>query len=146
MNAATIERHASALAEVKQMQVDLVAANAEIDRLQRDLNRAEDRVSLVNEERAIYRNQAIQYRDMLVEMTTTIANIGLMTVRAEAIASRSNELLAQPAPQEDEEKSEPPALLGEVASQVVTDLAEKLGVEPIEEGHEAFRPKRQARG
>ncbi len=71
-----------ALAEVSRMDETIATLHDKVAQLERDLGRAEDRVSLLVEERDRYRRDAFVYRDKLVELATAQANIGLLTVKA----------------------------------------------------------------
>ena len=101
-----IERRASALAEVTKMQQDLILAHDEINSLKRDLDRVEDRVVLLTEERARYRQEAILYRTKLVELATSMANIGLLTMQAQEIMQTVKEIAAGETPQQAQAEQE----------------------------------------
>jgi hypothetical protein len=88
----------AALAQVNQMHNDLISANNAINQYRIDLNRERDRVSMMVEERDRYRHESMRLRKMLVELTTQMANIGLLTRRAEDYVSAINELDASPTP------------------------------------------------
>ena len=88
----------AALARVNQMHDDLISANNAIQQYRIDLNRERDRVSMMVEERDRYRHESLRLRKLLVEMTTQIANIGLLTRRAEDFVATINELDASPTP------------------------------------------------
>lgn len=79
------ERRAQALAEISQMQTELIAAKKEVADMREDLHRAEDRVTIMIEERDRYRGESTVYRTKLVELATSMANIGLLTVKAQEI-------------------------------------------------------------
>lgn len=98
------ERRAQALAEITQMQTDLVAANERVaflesqlrDRetiLTREINRQEARADVAEQDRAMYRAEAHLYRGKLVELATSTANIGKLTEAAQKIAGTVNSLL-----------------------------------------------------
>lgn len=76
---------ANALAEINTMQADLVEANAKIDQLQRALDQANDRLALVAEERKTYRDDSLLFRSKLIELATSMSNIGLLTTKAQEI-------------------------------------------------------------
>jgi hypothetical protein len=88
----------AALAQVNQMHNDLISANNAITQYRIDLNRERDRVAMMVEERDRYRHESLRLRKLLVEMTTQIANIGLLTRRAEDFVATVNELDAGPTP------------------------------------------------
>src|SRR6187431_3623819 len=82
----------AALARVNQMHDDLINANAVINQLRVDLNREHDRVTLTLEERDRYRHEAVRMRKLLIELTTQMANIGLLTRKAEECVSIISEM------------------------------------------------------
>jgi hypothetical protein len=88
----------AALAQVNQMHNDLISANNAITQYRIDLNRERDRVAMMVEERDRYRHESLRLRKMLVELTTQMANIGLLTRRAEDYVNAINELDAAPTP------------------------------------------------
>jgi hypothetical protein len=98
----------AALAKVNQMHDDLIRANEAIRALTIDLNRAHDRTAMMNEERDRYRHESLRLRRMLTELTTQMANIGLMTRRAEDYVATVAELDAAPTPT--------PAMIDELAA------------------------------
>ena len=79
------ERHAQALADIRAMHDELGECHEKIGQLRADLNRAEDRIVLLNEERDRYRSESHLFRSKLVELATQQANIGLLTVKANEI-------------------------------------------------------------
>src|SRR5260221_14245697 len=101
-----IERRASALAEVTKMQQDLILAHDEINSLKRDLDRVENRVELLTEERTRYRQEAILYRTKLVELATSMANIGLLTMQAQEIMQTVKEIVAGETPEQAQAEQE----------------------------------------
>ena len=88
----------AALAQVNQMHNDLISANNAITQYRIDLNRERDRVAMMVEERDRYRHESLRLRKRLVELTTQMANIGLLTRRAEDYVNAINELDAAPTP------------------------------------------------
>jgi len=92
------EHRVAALAQVTQMHDDLVDANATIAQLRIDLGREQDRVTLMVEERDRYRHESIKLRKLLVELATQMANIGILTRKAEECVIVINELDASPTP------------------------------------------------
>lgn len=95
-----VERNnqAAALARVNQMHDDLISANNAIQQYRIDLNRAHDRTAMMVEERDRYRHESMRLHKMLIELTTQMANIGLLTRRAEDYVNAINELNAGPTP------------------------------------------------
>ena len=89
------DRHAAALADIRQMHDELTAAHETIGQLKADLHRAEDRITLLNEERNKYRDEAHLFRDKLIELATQQANIGLLTIKAQEIVKVVNELTSK---------------------------------------------------
>ncbi len=87
-----VERRAAALAEVTKMQQDIILAHDEIASLKRDLDRTEDRVVLLSEERTRYRQESTLYRTKLIELATSMANIGLLTMQAQEIMQTVKEI------------------------------------------------------
>ena len=92
------EHRVAALAQVTQMHDDLVDANATIAQLRIDLGREQDRVTLMVEERDRYRHESIKLRKLLVELATQMANIGILTRKAEECVIVINELDSSPTP------------------------------------------------
>ena len=80
-----VDRRAAAVADVKQMHDDFNALLSEIGQLRADLNRERDRVSMMVEERNRYRAEAALLRNLLIELSTQMSNIGLLTVKAQEI-------------------------------------------------------------
>lgn len=95
MNDQAADRRAQALAEVNKMQTDLTACQAEISTLRRELDRAQDRLDMVVEERDRYRHESKVYRDKLVELSAAMSNIGLMTISAQEIMMTVRELTSE---------------------------------------------------
>jgi len=79
------DRRAQALAEISIMEIELIDAKSRIDVLQRSLDHANDRLVLVAEERLKYRDDAFLLRAKIVELATSMANIGLLTSKATEI-------------------------------------------------------------
>ena len=79
------DRRAQALAEITTMQSELVEAHSKINQLQRDLDQANDRIALLAEERRTYRDDSLLLRAKLVELSTSMANIGMLTAKATEI-------------------------------------------------------------
>lgn len=135
------ERRAQALAEITKMQADLVAANATIEELETELRDTklqmqhevgvwQDRALIEKEERTMYRAQAMLYQRKLVELATSMADIGLLTQRAQKVMDTVQCLLGgeDPAHAEAEQasaaeivKNLPQAPLS-VQDQMVADL------------------------
>lgn len=99
------ERRAQALAEITKMQEDLILANqriGELERtlrdqgttLQREINRQEARAEVAEQERARYRAESHLYRGKMIELATSMANVGKLVREAEKIAATANSLLA----------------------------------------------------
>lgn len=119
---AAVDRRAQALAEVTKMQQDLIVCNDEIATLRRDLDRTEDRCTLLSEERARYRNEANMYRTKLVELATSMANIGLLTMQAQEIMMTVKEISARETPEEVEaEQASAREMAGRLAPSVVSE-------------------------
>ncbi len=96
----TASIQAQAVAEVRKMYEDLAACHETIGQLKADLNREKDRVTLVAEERARYRAEANAYRALLIELSTTQTNIGLMCDKATGVMKKIDEILASETPEE----------------------------------------------
>jgi len=90
---------AQALEEINAMQRDLMLLHDEKAATERELQTAQDRVSLLIEERDRYRRDALVYRDKLVELATSMANINLMTIKATEIMQTVRELTKETPPQ-----------------------------------------------
>jgi len=95
-----MERRAAALADIQQMHDDLNEAHETIGQLRADLNRETDRCVMLAEERNRFRHDALVYRDKLVELATSMANIGLMTVSAQEIMRVAHELTDKDTPRD----------------------------------------------
>lgn len=100
MNDQAADRRAQALAEINKMQTDLNACHAEIATLRRDNDRSADRVDMLVEERNRYRSEATMYRTKLVELATSMANIGILTMQAQEIMMTVKEISAKETPEE----------------------------------------------
>jgi len=96
-----VTQRAEALAQVKQMHDDLIAAQATIGQLKADLHREQDRCVMVVEERNKYRTDADLLRNQLMKVCTTVANIGLLTEEAKAIVLTVDEHAAKEARNDD---------------------------------------------
>jgi chromosome segregation ATPase len=86
------DRHAAALADIREMHAELAAAHQEIGQLKADLHREQDRVALLTDERTRYRTEALIFRSRLIELATAMTNIGLLTVTAQEIVKVVHEL------------------------------------------------------
>lgn len=91
-----LDRRASALDEIRQMHDDLAGAQETIRSLTRDLEREDDRRALLVADRERYLAEATLYRTKLVELSTSVANIGLLTIAAQDIMRSVHELLDPP--------------------------------------------------
>jgi hypothetical protein len=120
------ERRATALDEINKMQQDLVLAHDEATSLKRELERAEDRLALVTEERDRHRRYAHIYRGKLIQLATAVANIGLLTNTAQEIMRSVNELVAKAETGEEAEAEK------ESAAEVVKKLPTFLQQQPME--------------
>lgn len=97
----SLDRHAEAIAEVSSMRDTILALRDEVGQLKADLNRAEDRVTLVLEERNKYRFEALTFRSKLIELATIQSNIGLLTTEANTVMMHVRELSAAGGPKEE---------------------------------------------
>jgi chromosome segregation ATPase len=86
------ERRAEALAEVQQMNTDLLHAREDIKNLTTELARVEDRLSMALEDRNKYRAEALSVRAKLIELATSMATISLQCRAAEGIVVSVHEL------------------------------------------------------
>jgi uncharacterized coiled-coil DUF342 family protein len=111
------DHRVAALAKVTQMHDDLINANNTINQMRIDLNREHDRVQMMVEERDRYRHESLRLHKMLVELTTQMANIGLLTRRAEDYISAVHELDRAPTPTT--------AALNELAADIAAKQLEK---------------------
>lgn len=116
------DRRALALAEINKMEKDLIAAQQEIVALKRSNDRCEDRIEILVRDRDEYRRAAKIYRDKLVELATSMANIGLMTIKAQEIMRTVEEMI--------EETPEETAAEQESARQMAAKLAPDVSVRP----------------
>jgi len=93
-----MDRRAAALADVRQMSEDLHNAHAEIEQLKADLNQERDRCVMLVEDRNRHRHDALIYRAKLIELATSMANIGLLTVTAQELVRVAQELTSNGTP------------------------------------------------
>lgn len=91
-----LDRRATALDEIRQMHDDLNEARETIRAFKKDLEREEDRRALLIADRERYLAEATLYRTKLVELSTSVANIGLLTLAAQDIMRSVHELLDPP--------------------------------------------------
>lgn len=98
-----LDPRVTALAQIQQMHHDLMAAHEEIGQLKADLNREQDRVTMVSEERARYRAEANAYRALLVELAANQTSIGLIAQRSETVMRKLTEILEAETPKDGEE-------------------------------------------
>jgi len=87
------ERQAQAIAEVQKMHDDFSACKEECDQLKADLNRSEDRLTMVIDERNRLRRELKIYQEKLIELATAMSNIGLLTNTAQSVMASAQELL-----------------------------------------------------
>lgn len=98
------ERRAQALAEITQMQTDLVASNQRVTSLeaklrdqettmQREINKQEARAEIAEKSAAMYRAESHLYRGKMIELATTVSNVRKMTDEAEKITATVNAIL-----------------------------------------------------
>lgn len=86
------DRHAAALADVRAMHDELTSARATITDLNNDIHRLQDRVTLLVDERDRFRAESVVFRTKLIELATSMTNIGLLTVKAQEIVHTVEEL------------------------------------------------------
>jgi len=96
-----VDRLAEAVGDVQQMHADLRAALHDVTELRTALQREEDRVTLLTEAHDRWRAEALVFRTKLVELSTQMASIGLLTISAQEILKSVNELTAAPAPPQE---------------------------------------------
>ena len=89
--ATPFDRQAAALANIQQTWDELTAARDEIAQLKADLNREQDRIVLLVEERDFYRKEYLRVEGKLVEMATVISNIGLLSIAAQDLIQNIKE-------------------------------------------------------
>jgi chromosome segregation ATPase len=94
IESARMDQTAEALAHLKQMNDELIAANEEIKGLQADAQRERDRATWLEEELAKARADGQTYRDLVIELATQMNSIGEMTMTANRIVERVKELTA----------------------------------------------------
>ena len=100
------DRRAQALAEITTMQSELVDAHSKINQLQRDLDQANDRIALLAEERRTYRDDSLLFRAKLVELSTSMANIGMLTAKATEIMTAIGPLVTPQSRQDQQDDSD----------------------------------------
>jgi len=100
------DRRAQALAEITTMQSELVEASSKINQLQRDLDQANDRIALLAEERRTYRDDSLLLRAKLVELSTSMANIGMLTAKATEIMTAIGPLVTPQSRQDQHDDSD----------------------------------------
>ena len=102
-----LDRQAAVLADIQQMHMDFQQLREDHAQLKADLHHEEDRVSLLIAEKdkmetalkaeIVKSNaEAVLFRDKLVELSTAMTNIGLLTITAQEIMKAVSELLARP--------------------------------------------------
>lgn len=117
-----LERRAQALAEITKMQEELIASNqriAELERqlsdqqtmMQREINRQQARAEVAEEERAKYRAESHIYRGKMIELATSMSNVGKLVREAEKIAATANALRTGETVQEAEAEQQEAAAI-----------------------------------
>lgn len=94
------EARARALAEISQMQTDIVAAHKRVEDLEREQTTLNDRIVLLINDRQAYRSEAMLYRSKLIELATSMANIGLLTQEAQKIMATVKTLGSDESPEQ----------------------------------------------
>jgi|SRR5580765_4224647 len=89
------EKRAAALAEVQQMQDDLHAAHALIESLRKDLDRADDRMVLLMDERTRLRKEHHIVLTALIRLSTEVEVINRQSAAASDILRTANALIAR---------------------------------------------------
>jgi uncharacterized coiled-coil DUF342 family protein len=89
-------RLAEAIAEVKATHEELRLAYDEIDQLRADLNKGNDRVILLDEERDRFRAEALVFRTKLIELATAMSNISLLCGKANDVVAAVYDLTNAP--------------------------------------------------
>ena len=78
----TAELRAAAVADVKQMHIDLIDAHATIAQLRADLHREQDRTVMMIEDRDRYRYRCIKVERLLMLQSTKMVDAALVLERA----------------------------------------------------------------
>lgn len=91
-----ITRRGSAIAEVRHLTERYEKQIIEIEEIKRELQIANDRMAILAEERAKWRADAEIYRVALIELASDMANIGLLTNRAQETHGRVMHLINAP--------------------------------------------------
>ncbi|MGY3615710.1 hypothetical protein [Bradyrhizobium sp. USDA 10063] len=91
-DASSLDRHAKVVVNIQRMRDDLVATHEANDQLRVELQREQDKVEMLIEERNRWRAEALIFRSRLIELATAMSNIGLLTRCAEEIVCTVNEL------------------------------------------------------
>lgn len=97
---------AEALARIQQTDHDLSAARETIDQLKADLAKCHNRCDILAEERNKYRAEALVFRKKLVELATSMTNIGLLTVSSQELMKTVDELTTRAVTPTDEQLAE----------------------------------------
>jgi uncharacterized coiled-coil DUF342 family protein len=84
---------ARAVQEVQAMHDRVEAQMQDIERLSRDLQKADDRIGLLVDERNRLRKESNTYRSKLVELATAMTNINLLTGAATEIMNSVRETI-----------------------------------------------------
>lgn len=97
-DARPLDRRAAALADIRAMHDELTHAHDDLDQLRIKLHREADRVALLIEERNRYRHENVKLRTWLVELSTQMANVHLMTIKGTEILRSIDELNSEEVP------------------------------------------------
>jgi hypothetical protein len=117
----------SILQNIHNMERELTAQVARVAELERALQTSEDRVYILSQDRQKYLQEAKLYRGKLIELATSMANIGLLTRDAEQIMMTVKELEAgETKEQADEERRSAAEAVANLPPRTVDDVADRV--------------------
>ena len=90
-----MDRRAAAVADVQQMHEDIRSLLDVNSQLKTDNAAISLRLEAKTQESDRHRREMLVFRDLCTEMTTSIANIGLLTVKASDVVARVHELTSE---------------------------------------------------
>jgi len=96
---------AAALVEFRMMQEEIDQLRADKIKLERDLQTADDRMVLVLDERNRFRKEANLYQAGLLELSTSMQDIGLLTEKAVKVREMVMAMMDKVTGRDDEEET-----------------------------------------
>lgn len=118
-----IVKRGEAIAHVRHLEETVERLTAEVAATLRKLERTEDRLTIVVEERTRWRRDAEAYRTALIELSSDMRNIGLLTANAADTHRRVIALIeAETPPEEDHNTLGGTPLAANEFAQAISDL------------------------